>query len=296
MKQTIIKAVTAIVCVAIFCSTITSALTDYGTAMKDIAASGGSSASFADGLGGYSDNAAQGTVGGADSSISTDGTGSAPDESQNVVLEGDPTEYSKEQAVRYYTESMHKSYNYENVEIKKTEVTAISIDYVTPGGDAVARFANKIVETYAKTNEETKTFVNGGATDDPNYKATNYATPVDLDPRGAKTATVTKKGNDYEINILVVPEAATLERPPVYNKQCFFPLDLSTVDLFGLTVTQADFNYSGTTIKAVVTPDGYVKSAEIHMPLSGKGGGNFLAIKGSAEVSGSFSKVILFTY
>lgn len=308
MKELILKSVTAVICVAIFSLTLSSALGDYGEALQKAAEVSGSvqtgngntdtdsqnspDQDFTDD--GIYDNSTD-TVIPDDSTDATtpDADATAPD---NGAPANDPTAYTKDQAVRYYTESMNKSYNAPKVTIKKTDAIAINVEEVSPGGKAAANLANKIVEAYAKTTEGTKAFAKGVATDESKEKASDFSVPVALDPKGAKTATVTKKGNDYEINILVVPESATLEKFPVYNKQCSFPLNLATVDLFGLKVTKADFNYSGTKIRAVVGADGYVKSAEVYMPLAGSGGGNFIGIKGGATVSGSLRKTLAFTY
>lgn len=312
MKETIVKALAAIICVAIFCSMLTSAIGNYTDAMKSIAGFGGSDSGYAGSIsdGSIDDQAypdsempVDGTV---DNSAAGDSADSATDsEISDIVGAGettteagsaDPSSYSKEQAVRYYTESMKKSYSSSKVTIKKTDSIDINVISITPGGNIATKVANKIIEAYATTTEGTKSFAKGVATDESKETAEAFSVPVALDPRGAKTATVTKKGNDYEINILVVPEAATLKNFPVYNKQCSFPLDLASVDLFGINVTSADFSYTGTKLKAVVGADGYVKYAEVYMPLAGGGGGNLIGIDGSAEVSGSMTKTMTFTY
>ncbi len=317
MKDTIIKSVIAVLCVVAFCITSSVAVGNYCDALRDAAKIAGSVSSVADNTdstktdtpsddtadvpsGDTADIPADDTAtdttnpdAGADTTTPDAEPGIAPSADTQA---NDPTSYSKDQVVKYYTESMKKSFNVSKATISTKQTIAISVDYVEPGGEAAAKLASRIVEKYAKTSEDTKMFVKGGASDDPQYKAHDFVFPADLDPKGAKTATVTKKGNDYEINILVVPENATLTKFPVYNKQCSFPLDLASVDLLGLKVTQADFTYQGTKIKATVGTDGYVKSAEVYMPLAGTGGGNIIGIKGYAEVSGSMTKSAVFAY
>lgn len=320
MKETIIKAVTALICVVSICITSSVSIGKYSDAVKaaatfkgaEISADNTVDDSIADEIpDDVTGDIVEDTVA-DDSTVDTDATapdtsvdtttpdtGATPEETTpatNVQASNDPTTYSKDQAVKFYTDSMKKSFNAPKTTIKTTQTIAISVDYVEPGGDNVARLANKIVEKYANTVEDTKAFVNGGASDDPQYKADSFAFPANLDPKGAKTATVTRKGNDYEVNILVVPEDATLTKFPVYNKQCSFPLDLASVDLLGIKVTTADFTYQGTKIKATIGQNGYVKRAEVYMPLAGEGGGNFIGIKGRAEVSGSMTKSATFTY
>lgn len=312
MKDTVLKSATALICVVILCITASVVVGNYSDAVKDAAKLGGETSA----VGGTVDDGniqvtpddssdltsdetpdvTDATSPADDTQASTSASGETATVSDSQDGKNDPTAYSKEQVVEYYTESMTKSYNAQKVTIKKTETIAISVDSMTPGGKGAAALANKIVEAYAKTTESTKAFSKGVATDDGAYKANDYGFPVTLDPKGAKTATVTKKGNNYEINIQVVSESATLEKFPVYNKQCSFPLDLGAVDLFGLTITQADFSYTGTKLKATVGADGYVRQAEVYMPLAGKGGGKFIGISGAAEVSGSMKRTLTFTY
>lgn len=313
MKDTILKSVTAVICVIVLCITSLVAIGNYSDAVKDAAKVAGNSSqvsgeTYDNNEDVMSDVPSDDTVtdeatDGADATTPDEGADTvtpAPDEQvtspESDTQTNDPTSYSKEQIVKYYTESMTKSYNHRKYNLKKTETIAITVDSMSPGGKGAAKLANKIVEAYAKTTEETIAFSKGVAVHDGVYRADDFGVPVNLDPKGAKSATVTKKGNDYEINIQVVPEKATLEKFPEYNRQCSFPLNLAAVDLFGLTVTQADFNYSGTKLKAIVGADGYVKQAEVYMPLSGKGGGNFIGINGAAEVSGSMRRTLDFTY
>lgn len=311
MKETIFKSLTALICVAIFCLSISSGVDKIVEAQKSTFEVNVSGSVIEDGVAEDSgdvnytpDTIPDGSVdasGEADNSVANDNqSAETPTQGANdATSEGnssDPTSYSKEQIVKYYNESMNKSYNAPKVAIKKTDIIAINVESIKPGGDIATEIANKIIEKYAKTTEETKNFVKGGATDDASYKASNFAVPAELDPKGAKTATVTKKGNDYVVTIQVVYESATLKKFPVYNKQCSFPLDLAAVDLMGFKVTSADFNYPGTTLKAVVGADGYVKTAEVYMPMAGGGQGSLIGIDGSATVSGSLKKTLAFTY
>lgn len=206
----------------------------------------------------------------------------------------DPLSYSAAQIVSYYNTSLKNTYNLPNLTIEKTEDIKIVIDDVTPGGEKVANFGNKIVNKYAKATDFKDTFKNGKSTtggDD----AQEFSMHANLDPSGAKTASVKKSGSGYEINILVASEKATLEKKPTYNSQCSNPLDLGAVDLFGLKVTQADFNYPGTTLKAVVDSQGRVTSAVCTMPMNGTGSGKFI-ISGSATVHGSMVKSAKFSF
>lgn len=312
MKETVIKSVVAVLCVVALCITSSVAVGKYSDALIDSAKLSGTVQTGGNSDENISDTAPESPIDGTDNletDAPVDGTDAVPDENTEAAVPdadiqaqtpdketkpNDPTAYTKEQAVRLYTDSMKKSFNAQKTTIKSTQTIAISVDSMTPKG--ATKLAKKIVDAYAKTTESTLTFSKGISTDKSKSKVTDHVFPANLDPKGAKSATVTQKGNDYEISILVVPEAATLEKFPVYNRQCSFPLDLSTIDLFGLKITQADFTYEGTKIKATVGADGYVKYAEVYMPLAGEGGGNFIGIGGGAVVSGSMTKTATFTY
>lgn len=314
MKETIVKSVIAMLCVIAICITSSAAVGKYSDALIEAAKLSGSTSAVGGGTAENDTDTATPDIptDETDEAVTdapADGTDTVPEENtqpdasapdtgvtqpEKDDTANDPTSYSREQAVRFYTDSMKKSFTAPKTTIKATQTIGISVDEMDP--KMAEKLAKKIVNAYAKTTESTRSFAKGIATDDGKGKAADHAFPADLDPKGAKTATVTKKGNDYEINILVVPEDATLEKFPVYNRQCSFPLNLATVDLFGLTITQADFTYEGTKIKATVGADGYVKYAEVYMPLAGKGGGNFIGIGGSATVSGYMKKTATFTY
>ncbi len=228
---------------------------------------------------------------GAQNTSAGDGSGTSQKETADP---NDPLNFSAAQIVRYYNTCLKNTYSLPNLTIEKTEDIKIVIDDVTPGGEKVANFGNKIVNRYAKATNFKDTFKNGQSTtggDD----AQEYSMHANLDPAGAKTASIKKSGSGYEINILVASEKATLEKRPTYNSQCSNPLDLGAVDLFGLKVTQADFNYPGTTLKAVVDSQGRVTSAACNMPMNGTGSGRFI-ISGSATVHGSMLKSAKFIF
>lgn len=315
MKETIIKSVIAVICVVALCIVSWVGVGNYCDALMEAAKISGGSAPVGDKSGSSTpesempddtvnntaEDVTESTENNAEETTPEEGTQVAAPEADSGTTapsagkpSNDPTSYTKEQAVKFYTDSMKKSFNAPKTTIKSTQTIAISVDSMNP--KAAEKLAKKIVDAYAKTTESTRSFAKGIATDDGKGKAADHVFPANLDPKGAKTATVTKKGSDYEINILVVPEDATLTKFPIYNRQCSFPLDLGSIDLFGLEITQADFTYEGTKIKATVGADGYVKYAEVYMPLAGEGGGNFIGINGGAAVSGSMTKTATFSY
>ncbi len=318
MKDAIIKSVTAVLCVIALCITSSVAVGNYTEALKESAKLKGSvstggaitpdSGEIIPDAGEVTPDAGEvipdagevtpdvGEVTPDAGEVTPDAGETTPDAGVNKPTANDPTKYTTEQVVKYYKEVMNKSFKAPQVTVKRTETIDISVDEVKPGGDIAADLASKIIDAYAKTTEYSGTFKNGFDVNWPDSPTENFVYPIQLDPKGAKTGTVTKKGNGYEINILVKAETATLDRFPVYNKQCSTPLDLSTVDLFGLEITQADFSYPGTKLKAIVNEKGYVTYSELYMPMSGTGGGKFLVFSATAKVSGSMKRTATYTY
>ncbi len=308
MKEAIIKSVTAVLCVIALCVTSSVAVGNYSEAVKEaaklsgVAATDGEVVPDADITPDIYEETTEADTDTSDvvpddegetTDVAADEDTTEADKDKDV---NDPTKYSTEQVVKYYREVMEKTYKAPKVFIKRTETISINVEEVKPGGKTVAKLANKIIEAYAKTTEYSGTFRNGFDENYPDSPTQNFVFPIQLDPKGAKSASVTKKGNGYEIVVNVKAETATLERFPVYNKQCAFPLDLSTVDLFGIKVTQADFKYPGTVLKVSVNDKGYATYAEVYMPMAGTGGGSFIGVDGKATVSGSLKRTATFTY
>ena len=316
-KQTIIKSIAALVCVAAICIASVSALGNYGDAVVGAAEAKTKNASVSEDaesdIGSQDEtqvyivdygNSAEGAAMAAEASASDSAASSAAetpaagDSKTNqtpAAAATDPLKFSTAQIVNYYNTCLKNTYSLPKLTIEKTEDIDIVIDDVKPGGSLIAKLGNKIISKYATATTYKDTFANGKSTtggDD----AQEFSMHANLVPAGAKSASIKKSGSGYEINIAVVPEKATLEKRPTYNSQCSNPLDLAAVDLFGIEVTQGDFNYPGTTLKAVVDANGRVISAVCTMPMNGTGAGGKLGINGSATVHGSMIKSAKFSF
>lgn len=312
MKDTVIKSVTAFLCVVAICITSFVAVGKYSDAMKEVAkyqpaagtalnggAAGGNSATPADGTD-TTDPAADGTDTTDPAADGTDATqaGGTPAANGATTTKKagatatDPTKYNKDQVVNYYNTCLKNSYN-QKVTITKTEQIKITVDKVT-GGTPIKNIANSLASKYATANTESMSFVNGKSS--TGKTADSFTLPTKLVPAGAKTATVKKSGAGYEINITLISEASTLTKFPTYNKQCSYPLDLASVDLSPAKVVQADLTYTGTTLKTIVDGNGRVTSNVVYMPLSGTGAGKAIGITLTADVHGSWNHTATFKY
>lgn len=326
MKETIIKSVTAVLCVAAICVSSVLAVGKYGDAMVETAkntpaaaastSSGGNSAATDAGTSGdatvdpsvtpdagsadasATDPAADPNAGASDAGTSTaggssTGTSTSTGGTGSSTATKDPTKYSKAEIVNYYNTSLKNSYK-QKVSVTRSEKIDIVVDSTKPNSSAIVSLANKIVQSYAKENVETKAFTSGKSSD--GTLAANFCPKTGLTADGAKSATVKKSGSNYVITINVVSEKATLNSAPKYNKLCAAPLDLNTVDLFGLTITKADFSYPATVLTATVDASGKVLSTNVYQPLSGTGGGKFIAISLEGTAHGSWTQKCTYKY
>ena len=320
LNKTVIKSAAALACVLSVCITANSAMGKYSDSITKIAeAQNGSQVSTSESsmssdetVYSDTDTSFDNSAVSADDTVFTD-TSDTPadldttapsdsgtdntttDNGSSATITNDPTKYTVAQVVNYYNTSLKNTYNLPKLTIDKIEDIKIVIDDVTPGGKTVTKIGNKIIESYAKATPASASFTNGKNTSGGD-DAQEFSMHANLDPAGVKSASVKKVGSGYEINIALKPEKATLQNRPTYNSQCANPLDLGSVDLFGVTVTQADFNYPGTTLKATVDANGRVTSAVSFMPMNGTGAGKFIGIGGSATVHGSMTKTATFKF
>lgn len=315
------KSVTAVVCVVAICISSSVAMGKYADAMIESAGKGGSVAAAngevdsdigisyeenVDGQGEIIDNpnASVDGTGDADASadVSADGAGtddttaaggntSSGGSSATQATSTDPTSYNKAQALNYYNTSLQNSFK-QKVTIQKSDKIDIALDAMKPNSSVVMDVANKIIKNYATENVTTLSFTNGK--DSNGTLASDFGPKTKLTAAGVKSATVKKSGSNYVVTINVVSEKATLSTPPKYNSLCASPLDLATVDLFGVEVNKADFNYPGTVLTATINAKGQVVSSTVTMPLNGTGGAKFLAFNLEATAHGA--NTVKFTY
>lgn len=214
----------------------------------------------------------------------------AAEEIKEEEPEKNPLDFSKAEIIEFYNKAITDS-RMGKVKVTNTENVSITINSIT-GGNLVKSIANGIVESYAKPTTATKTFVNGKC-DSETLGYFSACSNIDAD--GVAKAEIKKSGNGYEVTITVVSEKSSLGTEPKYNAQCSRPLDIGAVDLKGIKVTKADFNYSGTVLKAVIDENGKVISTNVTMPLTVVGEGS-LGIKVSVDASGIYTNNSVYAY
>ena len=326
MKQTVIKSVTALLCVVAVCVCSTLAIGKYTTAMVDVAkltpAAQASSTGAGSTAGGddttpvaddqtavptdntavpdASDPAADASADAGTTDSGSASTGSASTGSTTGGSAGstaaDPTKYSKAQIVDYYNNAIKNTAKAAKLSVTKTENISIVVDTMKPDSDTLKKIINEnVLSKYAKPSTESKFFTNGVASD--KTKAIDYLPKSKLEAAGVKTASIVKSGSNYVVTIVTIAEKTTLQNPKAkYVSQCAAPLDLASVDLGPIKIIQADMNYPGVTIKATVSAKGTLVSSSIDQPLNGTGTANVFSFKPSATVHGAWTQKNTYKY
>lgn len=325
MKQTVIKSVTALLCVIAVCVCSTLAIGKYTTAMVDVAKLTPAAPASSTGTGSNvtgddttpaaddqsavptddtaapdaSDPAADANAGTTDSDASSAGSSSSAGNANSGSASStaaDPTKYSKAQIVDYYNNAIKNTAKAAKLAVTKTENISIVVDTMKPDSDTLKKIINEnVLSKYAKPSTESKSFTNGVASD--KTKAIDYLPKSRLEAAGVKTASIVKNGSNYVVTIVTIAEKTTLQNPKAkYVEQCAAPLDLASVDLGPIKIIQADMNYPGVTIKATVSANGTLVSSSIDQPLNGTGTANVIGLKPSATVHGAWTQKNTYKY
>lgn len=213
----------------------------------------------------------------------------------------DPASLSKEQVLEKmngYVAQLRAEQNFtaHKVESVKIQVTDCTVK-------AAVGAINKIISGLAGDEELTFTFT-GGVTND-NEKSN--AAPKDvipptgkdfkLSPEGCTAASARKDGENTVYSATLVVEDTTVTAPvPTYNSVAIGYLDLTTLDLTGVTISEADMHYPGSLVEIIVNPQGKVVGLVNKMPMTGKGVAKIIGMEGMATFEGGLDEKWDFTY
>lgn len=201
-----------------------------------------------------------------------------------------------------YNKAINDTKNYTgSVHLNKVSTVAITITDC-PGGDSVKSIVQGVVDRYATTSTKDIDYNNG--TDPDGGKLYNRITPGDRDSAlteaGIANATCVADGDGYKMSITLVSEKATFDGTntvnPSHHESCLDPLNLATLDVSPITITNADMTYPGATLEVTVDGQGRMTLFSVKLPLSGSGTGGMTFIKATVGLEGSLDDVYTFTY
>ncbi|MGN1442774.1 MAG: hypothetical protein ACI4XE_02890, partial [Acutalibacteraceae bacterium] len=189
--------------------------------------------------------------------------------------EEDPVALSKTQIVEKVASALNAAKAEQNMKAVKTEIVTIKVTDCSV--KAAVNTINNIINKLAGEETITYQFTGGqavgidaegkeaddGATVTPNDVIPPKAKNFNLPEAGVKNATAAKEGENTVYTIALNPEDTTYESPvPQYHSNAYGYLDLTSLDLSGVTFTEANMHYPNTVITATVNKDG--KLVKIH--------------------------------
>ncbi len=234
-----------------------------------------------------------------DSTAPTGGTESTAPTQNNS---NDPSTFTKAQII----ENMNKAVNAVKAEPNVTahKMESINVTVTDCTVQAAISTINKIIQGIAGDDEQTYVFSGGQGTDEDG----NTVTPKDMIPpikkdflltdAGVASATAKKDGDNTVYTVTIVTENTTADQPePTHNAACIGYLNIMGLDLPGVTITQADMHYPGSTVEVVVNAQGKIIKLVNVMPMTGEGMAKipFLG-EGMAKFEGGLNETWDFTY
>lgn len=187
-----------------------------------------------------------------------------------------PLNYNKSQLISYYNSCLKKSYS-QKLNATKTEQVDVKPSGVDIGSANfnVDKIADALIANNTKNNGvvQTKSFVNGKATDDGS-PIEKFVLPANLYDAAVKSITIKQNGQGYQIVIVLNEETCAHNGTAKYNASCAWPLDVGVINFelpgFGnaVDIQQCTFRYTGTKITAMIDSQGRVTDTKVEMPLT----------------------------
>lgn len=114
---------------------------------------------------------------------------------------------------------------------------------------------------------------------------------------GVVSATAKTVGTDTVYTATLVEESTTVGSPvPAFNSTAIGYLDLTSLDLPGVNITEADMYYPGSTVEITVNAEGKVTKLVNKLPMTGLGVAKIAFVSGNASFEGSLDEQWTFTY
>ena len=209
---------------------------------------------------------------------------------------------TKEEIAAAYNKAVNDFKAYTgNATEKKTETIAIQVKDL-PG--PVAAIVNPIVEKFTGTTESTYTFTNG--VDADGNKTADRIIPggrdANVQAAGLAEATATPNADGgYTMKIKFVAESSNFDgttntSEPEYHKGAMDPLNLGTLDINPIKISEAGLDYPGATVEATVDGQGRLVKLVQLLPLGGFGTGKAGPIKATINLEGSMDATYEITY
>lgn len=196
-------------------------------------------------------------------------------------------------------------------EMTATRKEVVTINVTECSVQQAVSMINSVINKLAGEETVTYQFTNGqavgidaegkeaddGATVTPNDVIPPKAKSFALPDAGVKDATATKEGTNTVYTVTLNSEDTTYASPvPQYHSNAYGYLDLTSLDISGVSFTDANMHYPNTVITATVNEDGKLVKIHFLMPMTGDGSAKLGFISGSAKFEGSDDETWDFSY
>ena len=204
----------------------------------------------------------------------------------NVISD---TGWSKEQIATYLSDSINRTKALTStVTAKHTESFSANVTQIT-GGDLAAKAANLILNKVITPTEETLVF-NGSPVENSEGETVGILLPKNggftLSATDIASATAQYSDDNIVIDVTLNAEQVGLGEQPRINSAAVGYLDTSKFDISIFTISKLEINYTGSTIKVEINPNGYVISAEYTIPMHTEAAAKAMGISGTATFDG----------
>ena len=233
---------------------------------------------------------------------SGDTTTAAPAESTTAAPSGNSSvPGTKAEIVAAYNKVVNEAKAYTGkVTLKKHDIINVALPE-----SAASKILNPIIANLTKTSPEEYTFDGGKDVNDParfvSHKIVPNGRDVNVQEAGIANATASATADGgYTMSITFIAETSTFDgtsttSEPTHHKSAMDPLELGSLDLGPVKITNADMRYPGATMTATVDAQGRLVKLEQKLPLEGSGTGK-AGIPLTLEITGSMDGTYEFIY
>ncbi len=213
---------------------------------------------------------------------------------QNATQGSSVYSWSTEQIVSKMTNAINHTKAYKgNLAVHHSESFTANITECT-GGAIGQKVANSLVASVVKPTDQTLNFSNGMATN-AEGETTQILLPKNgqftLSPNGVKSAKAYQEGDKTVLVVTLVQENVDEKTIPYHNSRGVGYLDVASVDLMGMTITDGEIQYLGSSIMVKINQAGYVTYAKYTIPLHVYGEGAKGSLSGYAVFDGAQTEI-----
>jgi len=202
--------------------------------------------------------------------------------------------WSTQETLSKMTAAINQTKAYKgNLAVHHSESFTANITECT-GGAIGQRVANSLVGAVVKPTDQTLNFANGTALTDEG-ETTQILLPKNgqfsLSSAGIKSAKAYQEGDKTVLVVTLVQENVNEKTVPQHNAKGVGYLDVASVDLMGMTITNGEIQYLGSSIMIKVNQAGYVTYAKYTIPLHVYGEGARGSLSGYAVFDGEQTEI-----